>query len=178
MVDTGLTVFSVSLRSLPGFETHLSQQISVILPTMAWICCICCCCSTNEATSFWAFLSRCPNSAEACITTITLRWQPVGPSHTSNNIEEMSKQCAKIVTLICCLTLAYGFGAGGSFRLNSKRYNKRQTAFMSSGSALKPVILAPAQFGTPNDYDDLTHELKIRGYQLIVAPLSRFDWYC
>ena len=41
---------------------------------------------------------------------------------------------------------------------------------------LKPVVLAPAQFGTPADYEDLRVQLERRGYILYVAPLSRLDW--
>jgi hypothetical protein len=44
-------------------------------------------------------------------------------------------------------------------------------------SSLKPVILAPAQFGIPDDYRELSGLLENRGYRLFVAPLSRFDWY-
>lgn len=43
---------------------------------------------------------------------------------------------------------------------------------------VKPhVIIAPAQFGVPKDYDALTRELLARGHpKVTVAPLRRFDW--
>lgn len=42
--------------------------------------------------------------------------------------------------------------------------------------ARRPVVLCPAQFGTPADYEDLVVDLRERGLQLYPAPLSRFDW--
>ncbi|CAE7421522.1 unnamed protein product [Symbiodinium natans] len=41
---------------------------------------------------------------------------------------------------------------------------------------LRPVVLCPAQFGTAEDYEDLKESLKVRGFALYAAPLSRFDW--
>ena len=46
-----------------------------------------------------------------------------------------------------------------------------------SSNVLRPVLLAPAQFGVPADYEDLRTLLEARGYRLFVAPLTRFDWY-
>ena len=39
------------------------------------------------------------------------------------------------------------------------------------------VIIAPAQFGVPKDYEGLVQQLKERGHaEVTVAPLSRLDW--
>lgn len=45
-----------------------------------------------------------------------------------------------------------------------------------SDRVLKPAILAPAQFGVPNDYRELVSLMEHRGFRLFVAPLSRLDW--
>lgn len=44
--------------------------------------------------------------------------------------------------------------------------------------ALVPnVVICPAQFGVPKDYEPLVDQLLRRGHsKVIVAPLSRFDW--
>jgi len=43
-----ITFFSVSVKPLPGLEfTHLSQHMSVIFPTTAWICNVCTCVRVN-----------------------------------------------------------------------------------------------------------------------------------
>jgi len=42
---------------------------------------------------------------------------------------------------------------------------------------LPPVVIAPAQFGVPKDYDDLKAQLLARGHPSVtVAPLSRLSW--
>ena len=38
------------------------------------------------------------------------------------------------------------------------------------------VIIAPAQFGVPKDYDDLSALLRQRGHTVACAPLSRLSW--
>ncbi|KAJ8606281.1 hypothetical protein CTAYLR_010314 [Chrysophaeum taylorii] len=39
------------------------------------------------------------------------------------------------------------------------------------------VIICPAQFGVPKDYDSLREQLLARGHErVVVAPLRRFDW--
>ena len=38
------------------------------------------------------------------------------------------------------------------------------------------VIIAPAQFGVPKDYDDLSALLRERGHAVACAPLSRLSW--
>ena len=38
------------------------------------------------------------------------------------------------------------------------------------------VIIAPAQFGVPKDYDDLSELLRQRGHAVACAPLSRLSW--
>ena len=38
------------------------------------------------------------------------------------------------------------------------------------------VIIAPAQFGVPKDYDDLSALLRQRGHAVACAPLSRLSW--
>ena len=43
--------------------------------------------------------------------------------------------------------------------------------------AMRPVVLCPAQFGTAEDYTQLKHDLRARGFDLYAAPLRRFDWF-
>ena len=38
------------------------------------------------------------------------------------------------------------------------------------------VIIAPAQFGVPKDYDELSELLRQRGHAVACAPLSRLSW--
>jgi hypothetical protein len=39
-----------------------------------------------------------------------------------------------------------------------------------------PLILCPAQFGVPADYEEIVGLLRTRGFETYVAPLSRLDW--
>ena len=41
----------------------------------------------------------------------------------------------------------------------------------------EPVLVCPAQFGTADDYADLTAALEARGHPTAVAPLDRFSWF-
>jgi hypothetical protein len=43
-------------------------------------------------------------------------------------------------------------------------------------AALRPIIIAPAQFGVPKDYEVLARLLEERGHKVYVAPLSRLSW--
>lgn len=45
-----------------------------------------------------------------------------------------------------------------------------------SAAALRPIIIAPAQFGVPKDYASLTRQLEARGHKVYVAPLTRLSW--
>lgn len=41
---------------------------------------------------------------------------------------------------------------------------------------LRPVIIAPAQFGVPKDYAGIASQLEARGHRVFVAPLTRLSW--
>jgi len=45
-----------------------------------------------------------------------------------------------------------------------------------AAAAKVPVILCPAQFGTPADYKEFVGLMEDRGFAVYPAPLSRFDW--
>ena len=53
-----------------------------------------------------------------------------------------------------------------------------QLAILACVDALRRprVIIAPAQFGVPKDYDDLSELLRQRGHAVACAPLSRLSW--
>lgn len=40
-----------------------------------------------------------------------------------------------------------------------------------------PIVLCPAQFGTPEDYTEFVRELESRGHPVFVAPLSKLNWF-
>merc|ERR550532_1750767 len=40
-----------------------------------------------------------------------------------------------------------------------------------------PIVLCPAQFGTPGDYDDFAASLRARGHPVFVAPLNKLNWF-
>lgn len=42
--------------------------------------------------------------------------------------------------------------------------------------AVRPIIIAPAQFGVPRDYDTLSKQLEARGHKVFVVPLTRLSW--
>mmetsp|Transcript_13908 Transcript_13908/g.27474 ORF Transcript_13908/g.27474 Transcript_13908/m.27474 type:complete len:349 (-) Transcript_13908:29-1075(-) len=56
----------------------------------------------------------------------------------------------------------------------SQRSAPRMAAEGAKGKV--PVILCPAQFGTPADYTELVGLMEQRGFAVYPAPLSRFDW--
>jgi hypothetical protein len=60
--------------------------------------------------------------------------------------------------------------------IRNHRTNFGVSACAATKDSLRPVILAPAQFGVPDDYRDLSSLLESRGFRLFVAPLSRLDW--
>ena len=40
-----------------------------------------------------------------------------------------------------------------------------------------PIVIAPAQFGTPGDYEEFAAELRARGHPVFIAPLTKFNWF-
>lgn len=40
-----------------------------------------------------------------------------------------------------------------------------------------PILVCPAQFGTPSDYDSFAADLRARGHPVFIAPLTKFNWF-
>jgi pimeloyl-ACP methyl ester carboxylesterase len=49
-------------------------------------------------------------------------------------------------------------------------------ALVWASVVVRPVIIAPAQFGVPKDYTSIATQLEARGHRVFVAPLTRFSW--
>jgi hypothetical protein len=97
--------------------------------------------------------------------------------------------CVLLATFLCQYSHAFSFSgchfqacAGKqilphTYRTKPSR-NVGAVNMMSARSqgSKTPLILCPAQFGTPADYVEIVELLSDRGFQTYIAPLSRIDW--